>query len=100
MSRCCFVMIVPPEVEEELLDELLVSFSTGVFTSTPTFTHGTAPGDLHADEQVLGRRRAVQIQVLAQLPEARQLRQMLSEKFADAGAIHWIMPVLDEGDLL
>ena len=100
MSRYCFVMIVPLEVEEKLLDELLVSFSTDVFTSAPTFTHGVAPSDLRADEQVLGRRRAMQVQVLVTPANAKRLRQMLSEKFANAGLHYWILPVIAEGDVL
>lgn len=100
MSRYCFVMIVSPEVEEKLLDELLIGFSADVFTSTPTFTHGAAPGELQADEQVLGRRRAVQVQILTERSEAMRLRQMLLTTFPNAGVHYWILPVIDEGDVL
>lgn len=99
MNRYCFVMIVPPDIEEKLLDELLLDFSTDVFTSTPTFTHGGS-SEMQPEEQVLGRRRAVQVQVLTTPDEATQLRKMLSEKFANAGLHYWILPVIAEGDVL
>lgn len=100
MSRYCFVMIVSPEVEEKLLDELLLRFATDVFTSTPTFSHGATAAEMHAEEQVLGRRRAVQVQILLSRAEAAQLRQMLNERFANAGLHYWILPVVAEGDVL
>ena len=99
MSRYCYTLIAPPEVEEKLLDELLLDFSQTTFTSTETFTHGAASHEMQPDEQVLGRRRAVQVQVLTDANDARRLRQMLADKFGQAGVFSWIVPVIDAGEL-
>lgn len=99
MTRYCFVLIVPPELEEKLLDELLTRFPSQVFVSTPTFGHGMRASELDPAEQVLGRSRAVQVQILVSREDSSRLRRMLMESFSNAGVHFWILPVVDEGDI-
>jgi hypothetical protein len=99
MTRHCFVLIVPPELEEKLLDDLLTQFPAQAFVSTPTFGHGMRTSVLDPAEQVLGRSRAVQVQILVGSEESIRLRRRLTETFANAGLHFWILPVVDEGDI-
>ncbi len=93
MTRCCLTLICPPSVEEKLLDALLDNAGNEIFTSTPTYSHGTAQGHLTAAEQVMGRSRAVQVNVLLTTEELDRLRALLRRDFAGTGLRYWASPV-------
>jgi hypothetical protein len=97
MSKFCLTLICAPEMQEKLLDTLLLQVGDEVFTSMPTFSHGTAPAGLNAMEQVLGRAQAVQVQILVTAAEQAQLLQQLGLRFPGAGLRYWVTPVLTEG---
>lgn len=99
MAEFCLTLICPPTVEEKLLDALLAAVGSEVFTSTPTHSHGTAPDRLSAEEQVMGRSRAVQVQVLLSRAELEGLRAMLHREFGGTGVRYWATAVTLEGDL-
>ena len=98
MADVCLFLICPPTVEEKLLDTLLTYVGSEVFTSTPTFSHGTAQGRLSADEQVMGRSRAVQVSILLSNDELAQLRERLQREFAGTGLRYWASPLVIEGE--
>jgi hypothetical protein len=85
-------------VEEKLLDALLANAGTDVFTSTPTFSHGTASGRLSATEQVMGRSRAIQVNVLLVDEELSRLRELLTREFAGTGLRWWVTAVTSQGE--
>lgn len=97
MADYCLTLICPPEVEEKLLDTLLTQVGDEVFTSTPTFSHGTAPGRLSPTEQVMGRSRAVQVNVLLERDELAGLHVRLQAEFAGAGLRYWAVALHAEG---
>jgi hypothetical protein len=99
MPEYCLTLISPPDIEEKLLDTLLTTAGNEVFTSTPTFSHGTAHGRLDATEQVLGRSRAVQVQILVSTDEMNRLLQVLRESFAGTGLRYWATPLAREGEI-
>lgn len=99
MPEYCLTLISPPDIEEKLLDTLLTTAGNEVFTSTPTFSHGTAQGRLSATEQVLGRSRAVQVQILLSTDEMNRLLQVLRESFAGTGLRYWVTPLAHEGEI-
>lgn len=98
MAEFCLTLICPPAVEEKLLDMLLAAVGSEVFTSTPTHSHGTAPGRLTAEEQVMGRSRAIQVQVLLSGAELESLRALLKSEFAGTGLRYWVTAVAFEGE--
>lgn len=98
MADCSLTLICPPAIEEKLLDILLERMGNEIFTSTPTHSHGSAPGALSAHEQVMGRSRAVQVQVLLTGAELDALREVLHTEFAGTGLRYWITAVVEEGD--
>jgi hypothetical protein len=99
MSSVCLVLVCPPEIEEKLLDVLLVTLGDEVFTSTPTFSHGTAHGRMTSAEQVMGRSRSVQVQVLVTEAEMTGLLKTLRSEFAGTGVRYWALPLAAEGEI-
>ena len=97
MADYCLSLICPPAVEEKLLDALLANAGSEVFTSTPTYRHGTAQGRLTATEQVMGRSRAVQVNVLLTTEAFGRLRELLQREFAGTGVRYWASPLTFEG---
>lgn len=96
----CLVMVAPPEIEEKLLDVLLAVVGTQVFTSTPSFSHGTAQGRLSSVEQVMGRSRSVQVQIIVTDAEMAMLLQLLRESFAGTGLRYWALPLAALGEIV
>ena len=99
MSDFCLVMIGSPAIEEKLLDVLLSAVGNEVFTSTPSFSHGTAHGRLSSVEQVMGRSRSVQVQIVVSEVEMGKLLQLLRESFAGTGLRYWAMPIAAQGEI-
>lgn len=96
----CLVMVAPPEIEEKLLDVLLAAVGNEVFTSTPSFSHGTAQGRLSSVEQVMGRSRSVQVQIIVTETEMPTLLQLLRESFAGTGLRYWALPLAALGEIV
>ena len=99
MSELCLTILCPPAVEEKLLDLLLLSPDTAVFTSTRTAVHGLALGSLDQTEQVLGRAFATQVQLLIPDAARQPLLDSLRAQFAGAGLRYWITPVSEAGEI-
>jgi hypothetical protein len=97
MSDLNCSILCPPDVEEKLLDQLLIEFPDEMFTSTPTFGHGIAHGAMNPDEQVLGRARALLIQIVLNRAAWQTLRALLARDFAGTGVRYWVTSVSEEG---
>ena len=97
MSDLCLTLLCPPSIEEKLLDWLLMSPHVTVFTSDKTAAHGLAFGRLNANEQVLGRASAVQIQLVFPVQYRTHLINHLKQQFVGTGIRYWLMPVLETG---
>ena len=98
MADYCLTLICPPPVEEKLLDLLLASVGGEVFTSTHTHSHGIAQNRLTATEQVMGRSRAMQINVLLSTDELGRLRELLQREFTGTGVRYWATPLAFDGE--
>lgn len=99
MSDCCLTLLCPPGLEEKLLDLLLMSPDTAVFTSAKTAAHGLAFGQLSSTEQVLGRASATQIQVLLAEKDRESMLAAIRQGFAGVGVRYWITEVIEMGEL-
>lgn len=98
MSELCLTLLCPPTLEEKLLDMLLITPAVSLFTSTPTAAHGASAGQLSASEQVLGRARATQIQVLFASADKESLLASIQQQFGGTGLRYWIAPILEHGE--
>ena len=99
MSELCLTLVCPPAVEEKLLDLLLLSPNVTVFTSTATAAHGLAPEYLDQTEQVLGRARATEIQVIFAAADKAALLEAIRQQFAGAGLRYWVTTVVEAGEI-
>ncbi len=97
-TKYCLTLICPPTVEEKLLDVLLAHADSEVFTSTPTYSHGSGHERLSATEQVMGRSPAMQVHVLLTSDEWGRLRALLQHDFAGAGLRYWATPLAFDGE--
>ncbi len=99
MSELCVTLLCPPAIEEKLLDLLLMSSTTTVFTSAPTAAHGLAHEELNQMEQVLGRAQAIQVQVIVTEADKAPLLEALRGQFSNTGLRYWVTPVLEAGEI-
>ncbi|MHB1094515.1 DUF3240 family protein [Thiobacillus sp.] len=99
MSELCLTLLCPPAVEEKLLDLLLLSPNATVFTSTATAAHGLAHENLDQTEQVLGRARATEVQVIFAAADKAALLEAVRQQFAGAGLRYWVTTVVEAGEI-
>ena len=99
MSKFCMTLICSREVEEKLLDTLLTTVEGEVFTSTPTFSHGTAQGRLSSVEKVMARSRSVQVQIITTDAELARLTDLLKQRFKGTGLRYWATALATEGEV-
>ena len=99
MTKFCLTLICPREIEEKLLDTLLTGIDDEIFTSTPTFSHGTAQGRLSNVEKVMGRSRSVQVQIITTDEELARLTELLKQRFKGTGLRYWASALSVEGEV-
>ena len=99
MSELCLTLVCPPAVEEKLLDLLLLSPDVTFFTSTATAAHGMAHENMDQTEQVLGRARATEIQVLLAAANKTALLEAIRQQFSGAGLRYWVTTVAEAGEI-
>ena len=99
MSKFCLTLICSRELEEKLLDTLLSTVEGEVFTSAPTSSHGTAQGRLSSVEQVMGRSRSVQVQIVTTDEELASLTELLKQRFKGTGLRYWASALFMEGEV-
>ena len=100
MAKFCLTLICAPEIEEKLLDMLLVEVDDAAFTSAPTFSHGATPHQLSNAEQVMGRSRAMQIEIIVGEDELNRLTELMRQSFKGTGLRYWSTVLHAEGDVL
>ena len=99
MTKFCLTLICPREIEEKLLDTLLTEIDDEIFTSTPTFSHGTAQGRLSSVEKVMGRSRSVQVQIVTTDEALASLIELLKLRFKGTGLRYWATALCAEGEV-
>lgn len=100
MSECCLTLLVPPAIQERLLDALLMTAQIALFTSTPAAAHGLAHHRMSTNEQVLGLAVMTQVQVLLALSDRDAVLASLAEQFSGSGLRYWMTPVLGTGEFV
>ena len=93
----CMNLIIPPMLEEQVLDLLLIAPETSAFTSMPVFGHGASPAGLSTAEQVLGRTRQSQIQIILSQRDADAIIARLRQQLSGAGIFFWLNAVTEKG---
>ena len=97
MSELCLTLVCPPAVEERVLDLLLLTPTVTFFTSTPIAAHGMPHEAMDQTEQVLGRARVTEIQVILAANDKAVLLDAIRQQFAGAGLRYWVTTVAEAG---
>lgn len=99
MSECCLILICPCETEESLCDELLIAAGDAIIVSSPASRHGAHQGQLSNLEQVTGRGRVTQVQLVLDDERIAQLLPRLHTSFNGKGIQYWVIPTHAAGVL-
>lgn len=99
MSDLCLTLLCPRGTEEKVMDVLLASPGTTLFTSATCSIHGLPSHDLDATEQVLGGARSIRVQALLTQTERPAVLELLRGHFRGAGLRYWVTPVLESGEI-
>jgi hypothetical protein len=99
MSKQCLTLVCPLGTEEALLDALLEESASEVFTSVPVYSHSAAHTSLSAQEQVMGRSRSLQLQVLVDEGNLVALLERIRADFSGVGIRFWATPVAIDGEI-
>ncbi|MDP1659811.1 MAG: DUF3240 family protein [Methylotenera sp.] len=92
------ILIVPPSLEENLVDILLQQAGISGFTSSKVNGHGTVHGDavkLSIVEQVTGRQQRVQFMMHATIVDLKNLVSSLKSTFRSTDIHYILMPILE-----
>lgn len=92
------VLNVAPGLEEDLVDLLLSLESAGGFTSYPVRGHGRGSHTMSLAEQVTGRRKRVQFELILEDKQVASLLETLAESVG-RDVYWWTQPVLASGHL-
>ncbi len=98
-SRCMLVLNAPPALEDSLVDWLLESEAAGAFTSIACAGHGADPEHLSLAEQVIGRQRGVQFEVIIDRSHLTGLLAEAQARFAATDIYYRVLPVFMDGHL-
>ncbi len=101
-STSVLLVLNVPLVLEEPVTDFLLSYEGEArpgFTTMRVGGHSSQPGALSAAEQVSGRRRRVQFQVLLSAEDGNRMIDSLAQCFAEADLHYWLVPVLRSGRL-
>lgn len=91
------VLIVAPELEEDLVDVLLGLPAVGGFTASVVAGNGKTQ-NMSLAEQVTGRRKRLRFElVLAEAVLAEVLHELRQRVGSDT--VYWVEPILDFGKL-
>lgn len=90
------ILIVPPSLEEALVDYLLLRKDISGFTSNKVHGHGRLHGDVNLSiiEQVSGRQARMQFMTHAAVEDLQLLVTDLKQKFRSSDIHYILLPIL------
>lgn len=88
------VFTSPPALESQVIDWLLSREGDIGFTSSVVHGHSASYDHLSIAEQVIGRQRRQQFQILLQHSLLDEFLEYLAADFSGADLQYWVVPVL------
>ena len=98
-QQCQLRLNIPPSLEEDVVDLLLMADNIPGFQSYPTRGHGQV-GAMTVAEQVEGRRNRIQFEIVLEEAYLEDLLNKLKASLPVTDIIYWVMPVSASGRLL
>ncbi len=89
----------PPALEDTLIDWLLAHPDCPGFSAVQIAGHSRDTRSYSIMEQVTGRQRRVQIQIMLDAQACSALITHLHSEFSHAGIRYWVTPLVEEGRL-
>lgn len=94
--KTMLVLNAPPVLEEDLVDYLLSHPDIDGFTSFAAAGHGVSGSSLSIAEQVTGRRRRIQFEIILAADRAHEVTQGLAAAVGP-DIVYWQSPVQGVG---
>ncbi|MBZ0091253.1 MAG: DUF3240 family protein [Burkholderiales bacterium] len=97
-KNCCLTLVFPQSLEENIVDFLLgqATLASG-FTTLRIEGHGRNDKLQSLLEQVRGRARRVQMNVVMNDEDAKSLLVSLRQELGNADIVYWISPIIEFG---
>lgn len=92
-------LIVPPLLEEEVVDRLLECEGGLEFTAGTVYAHASDHESLSLIEQVTGRKRRIRFEIVGDQRELEFLLKSLQERFKGS-SIHYLLQPIEARGLL
>jgi Protein of unknown function (DUF3240). len=89
------VLNISPELEEDLIDCLLEIPEVDGFTTREVYSHGRHE-QMSIAEQVRGRRKRLQVELIVEAPAVNRVLTLIKEKVGGDGT-YWEQPVRNIG---
>jgi len=91
------ILIVPPTLEEMMVDELLIQTKISGFTTSKVSGHGSEHEDkaLSLVEQVTGRQQRTQFLLHAAIEDLKDLVTMLKSKYRSSDIHYMLLPIIE-----
>ena len=94
------VLIVPPTLEENMIDWLLAHERVAGFSSTVIYGHSSDVTRASVAEQVAGRQKRIQFQIHLHSEDVMPVLRDLHKEFCNSGLHFWRIPLAGAGQLL
>lgn len=94
-NKTLLVLNISPQIEDEMVDYLLAQSCASGFTSYPVRGHGEH-SYLSIAEQVSGRRKRIQFEIIMEAPDVDALLAGLAANVGK-GIAYWQLPVSNFG---
>lgn len=91
-ANCLLRMNIPPSLEEEFTDVLLANPLIEGYQCYATSGHGQV-GAMSITEQVAGRRRRLQFEVVLDVGLVAEVLQQLKQALPLTDIVYWVVPV-------
>jgi hypothetical protein len=96
-AEVILTLSLTPELAEPIADWLLTHEPDLGFTSMAAHGHGIHPERMNLLEQVIGKQRRVELQIVMPAARAATLIERMTSAFSHTDAYYWLTPVLRSG---
>ncbi|HWP00666.1 MAG TPA: DUF3240 family protein [Methylococcus sp.] len=98
-QRLLLTLVVPPALEDVLIDWLLSQSAVQEFTSQPVYGHSNRPDGLSHAEQVSARKKWIRFELHLLEQDLHMILGELKREFPNRSIHYWILPVSDTGKI-
>lgn len=98
-QRLLLTLVVPPALEDALIDWILSQSEVQEFTSQPVYGHANRPDGLSHAEQVSARKKWIRFELHLLEQDLDMILGKLKREFPNRSIHYWILPISDTGKI-